>query len=52
VFKSYPEELVTLLALAYFVRFPPGEEQEGKVKVLTIYEDLGPVKAIIGQAKG
>jgi hypothetical protein len=45
--KSHPEEPIVLPALAYFVRVPPGEEEAGKVKVLTIYEDLGPLKAKI-----
>ena len=49
VFKSHPEEIVVLPALAYFVRVPHGEVEAGKIKYMTVYEDLGPLKAkIIG----
>jgi hypothetical protein len=34
--------------MSYFERVPPGEEEAGKVRTLTIYEDLGPVKKILG----
>jgi hypothetical protein len=34
--------------MSYFERVPLGEEEAGKVRTLTIYEDLGPVKKILG----
>ena len=46
-FKNHPEDPVTIPSLTYFERVPKGEE-EGKVKTLMIYEDLGPVKEKIG----
>jgi hypothetical protein len=49
VFKSHPEEIVMLPALAYFVRVPHGEAEAGKIRAMTVYEDLAPLKAkIIG----
>jgi hypothetical protein len=45
IFKSHPDETIVMPALAYFVRALPGEEEAGKIKSLTIYEDLGPFKA-------
>ncbi|KUJ11449.1 uncharacterized protein LY89DRAFT_225848 [Mollisia scopiformis] len=50
VTKSRPEETVTLPALVYFVRVPPGEAEAGKIKEMTVYQDLGPLKAIIMSA--
>jgi hypothetical protein len=48
VFKSHPDEPVIIPSMSYFERVPPGEEEAGKVRTLTIYEDLGPVKKILG----
>jgi hypothetical protein len=48
IFKNHPEEPVTIPSLTYFERVPKGEEEEGKVKTLMIYEDLGPIKEKIG----
>ena len=47
-FKRHPEEPVVIPSLTYFERAPKGEEEEGKVRTLMIYEDLAPVKAKLG----
>ncbi len=46
VFKGHPEPVV-IPSLSYFERVSEGEEK-GKVKTLMIYEDLAPVKAVLG----
>ena len=45
VLKSHPKETVMLLAVAYFVRVPDGQTDAGKIKAMTVYRDLGPLKA-------
>ncbi|KAE9366088.1 hypothetical protein N431DRAFT_487934 [Stipitochalara longipes BDJ] len=47
VFKSHPEDVVAFPALAYFVRVPHGEAEAGKIKKMTVYQDLGLLKAKI-----
>jgi hypothetical protein len=47
VLKSHPEEIVMLPALAYFVRVPHGEAEAEKIREMTVYEDLAPLKAKI-----
>jgi len=47
VFKSHPEDIVAFPALIYFVRVPRGEAEAGKIKEMTVYQDLGLLKAKI-----
>lgn len=47
VFKGHPEPVVIPI-LSYFERIPKGEEEQGKIKTLMIYEDLAPIKAVLG----